>query len=283
MNQVYAEIARYCEIAPQYREPLNFLKTIIEFQSSLAAEINADMGMTGQQAGSLQVRKMLQSGRPLFEKEFLPIPPSLFLKGLERLRTLLPEESTRAALERLLQSTMMVPENIETVLHELKDDADSCIRHLAEAASTKADVLHFLMQTVLSPFYASRARLYRDLIDPDAWRRGNCPMCGSEPAIARLAGDDGRRFLACPLCNTEWVFARLRCPFCENEATRKLRHFTFEDDEVHRVECCDTCRRYLKVVDERVAGHRTVPPVEDVVTAHLDLLAVKQGYVSHRQ
>jgi FdhE protein len=280
MNRAYAEIARYSEILPQYRESLILFRKILEFKSRIMDEISAgtDGRITGLKANSLEIREKLQSGSPLFENDCIPISPSLFRKCLEEFLNLLPEESTRAAADRLLASGFMAPGGVETILNELSTDMDSCIGRLARDTCTKTDIIHFLLRTVLSPFFENRARFYRDLIDPDTWRQGKCPICGSEPAIARLAKDDGRRFLTCSLCNTEWIFDRLRCPFCEQDGTPKVRHFTVGEDEVHRVECCDTCRCYLKVVDERAAGHSTVPLVENVITAHLDMLAVEQGY-----
>jgi FdhE protein len=280
MNRAYIEIARYSESLPQYRDSLDFLRKIIEFQSSLVDEItaSADPKMTERQANSLEAHEKLQSGQPLFGKEFVPVSPSLFHKSLEKLRSLLSEESSRTALDRLLSSKNMAPENVESLLNELKSDFDSCIRRLAKVASIKANILYSLFHIVLSPFFENKARLFRDLVVFSFWRRGKCPICGSEPMIARLIKDDGRRFLACSLCRTEWAFDRLRCPFCEHGGPPKVRHFTADDDEAHRVECCDICRRYLKVVDERVVGHQTSPSVEDIITVHLDLLAREHGY-----
>jgi FdhE protein len=280
MNRAHAEIARYSEIMPEYRESLLFLRKILEFQSSLADKINpgTDERMAEQQIDFLEACERLQSGQSLFENRSVPISPSLFRKALEELRFLLPQDSTRSALDRLLALKHMAPENVGTVLNELKTDSDPCIKRLAQVTSTQADVLQFLLQTVLSPFFENQAGFYRDLVDSDSWRHGKCPICGSEPAIARLAGDDGRRILACSLCNTEWTFDRLRCPFCESEEQPSLRHFTVNDDKAYRVDCCNKCRRYLKVVDERVSGHPTSLPVENIITSHLDVLAREQGY-----
>lgn len=280
MNSVYTEIVRYSEILPQYRESLDILRKMLEFQSSLKDEISAcaDKSSTERHFNSLEVNEKLLSGRPLFEKESVPVAPALFRKGIQELRSLSPEESTRSALDRLLASKTMAPENIEAALNEMMENMDSFIRHLARVISTNADVLLTLLRTVLSPFYVHHAGFYRDLVDSGSWRHGTCPVCGSEPAIARLAVDDGRRFLSCFLCNTEWIFDRLRCPFCDNDESPKARLFTMDDDPAHRVECCNACRRYLKVVDERVAGHPAIPLVEDVVTAHLDVMAEEQGY-----
>jgi formate dehydrogenase maturation protein FdhE len=280
VKKIYAEITHYCEILPQYRESLGLLRKIIEFQSSIVDEISncSDKEMNERQADSLQIHERLQSGQPLFGKEFVPVPVSLFRKSLEDLRVLLMDESSRAALDRLLASESMAPGNIELLLHELKTDTNSCVRRLAKATSTEAGILHFLLQTVLTPFFENQARLYRDVVAAAPWRKSQCPICGSEPAIARLAKEDGRRFLVCSLCHTEWAFDRLHCPFCEYEGHPKVRHFTADDDATHRVECCDHCRRYLKVVDERTAGHPTCSSVEDVITVHLDILAREHGY-----
>ncbi|HIC89599.1 MAG TPA: formate dehydrogenase accessory protein FdhE [Anaerolineae bacterium] len=57
-----------------------------------------------------------------------------------------------------------------------------------------------------------------------------------------------------------------------------LRYFTVDGDEAHRVECCGQCQRYIKTVDERVTGHPANLLIEDVITAHLDVLAAEQGY-----
>jgi FdhE protein len=96
--------------------------------------------------------------------------------------------------------------------------------------------------------------------------------------MARLSGDSGRRSLACSLCHTEWVFERLRCPFCDNTDQVQLRYFTVNGDIVHRVGCCDRCRRYIKTVDERTSVGPANLLLEDVATVHLDALAQQQGY-----
>ena len=44
-----------------------------------------------------------------------------------------------------------------------------------------------------------------------------------------------------------------------------------------RVECCDTCRRYLKSID-LTKDARPVPPVDELAAIPLDLWAREQGY-----
>jgi FdhE protein len=203
----------------------------------------------------------------------------MFRKALEGLRSLLPAGKLgQIALDRLLASSLMAPPNIEALLNELSADSGACLQRLADATSTDPDTLAYLLRTVLSPFFEKWARPYRGWVETAAWRHGLCPVCGSEPGMARLAHDDGRRSLVCSLCRTEWVFDRLRCPFCESDDQLQFRHFSVDGDEAHRVDCCDRCQRYLKTVDERALGRPANLLVEEVITAHLDVLAREQGY-----
>ncbi|HIC89598.1 MAG TPA: formate dehydrogenase accessory protein FdhE [Anaerolineae bacterium] len=89
------------------------------------------------------------------------------------------------------------------LLHDLITDSDACIQWLADTTSTDASIVGFLLHAVLSPFLQKLAAPYQEQVETAPWRRGICPVCGSEPWMARLAYDDGRRILACSLCRTE--------------------------------------------------------------------------------
>jgi FdhE protein len=273
MNQVDADMTRYSKIRPQYQESLDFLRRVLDFQVSLMERLESAPPIEVAMA-----REKWQVGLPLFQDESPSIPAALFREALTDLRPILPKGAIRLALDQLLDSNLMAPANVELLLYDLRSDGDSCIERLAEATSAEPDMLAFLLRTVLSPFFEKQAVPYREWVDATAWRRGICPMCGSEPAMARLAQDDGQRLLACSLCHTEWTFDRLRCPFCESQGQPLLRHFTVDDDQAHRVDCCDQCQRYLKTVDERKLGRLANLPVEEVITPYLDVLAGEQGY-----
>jgi FdhE protein len=273
MNPVDADIKRYAETMPQYRETLDFLQKILDFQATLAKKIEADL-----QIESATAFEKWERGQPLLTNESLSISPFLFQEALVDLRSWLPEGSAQMALDQLLDSSFMTSPNVEALLDNLVSGDETYIRQVADAIATNPDTLALLLRIVLSPFFEKQAAPYRQWVETAAWRRGICPMCGSEPVMARLSHDDGRRILACSLCRTEWIFDRLRCPFCESEGQPLLRHFTVDDDKAHRVDCCDRCQRYLKTVDERVSGRPASLPVEEVITTHLDVLAREQGY-----
>ena len=269
-----SDITGYAHVPPQYQETLALLQNILDFQTSLAEKVESSF-----QVDRAVARERWQAGLPLLTGELPRLSPSWFQEAVIELRSLLPpEEAVHEALDRLLSSDFMKPSNIETLLDELLGDSKVCIQRLADATSTSPDVQARLVHTILSPFFQKQVAPYREWIETATWRRGICPMCGSEPGIARLSNENGQYLLTCSLCHTEWSFDRLRCPFCESDDQPRQRYFTVEGDRVHRVNCCDRCQRYIKAVDERALGHQANLLVEDVITAYMDGLAREQGY-----
>jgi FdhE protein len=136
-------------------------------------------------------------------------------------------------------------------------------------ALTKLSIQPSLLATVVSVARSSKL---------DRWRRPYCPICGGLPAIAALVGEEGKRKGLCSFCGHLWKLPRLGCPFCGNEKQEDLRYFYGEGDDIYRVQVCEQCKGYIKVVDTREGGDPKALAVDDVVTAHLDLLAEEEGY-----
>ena len=110
----------------------------------------------------------------------------------------------------------------------------------------------------------------------DQWRRGQCPLCGSPPALSLLEPPVGARSLFCQRCHTSWPFPRTGCPFCPNDVS--LTYHT-TDNEAYRLYVCPACQQYLKTVDLRRTGGEVNPAVENLLTIGLDLAAKERGYV----
>jgi FdhE protein len=116
-----------------------------------------------------------------------------------------------------------------------------------------------------------------------------CPFCGRNPQLAFLGADvsapglfeggveGGRRFLMCGDCGAVWPFRRIACPSCLEVDPHKLPCYSAQAVPGMRVECCDTCRRYLKSID-LTKDARPVPPVDELAAIPLDLWAREQGY-----
>ena len=90
-------------------------------------------------------------------------------------------------------------------------------------------------------------------------------------------GDGGARSLVCSFCLSEWEFRRLVCPGCGEENDRKLPIFTASEFDYIRVECCESCKTYIKVIDLTKNGHAE-PVVDELASAPLDLWASEHGY-----
>jgi FdhE protein len=106
-----------------------------------------------------------------------------------------------------------------------------------------------------------------------------CPRCNSLPVLGvlRPEGDGGKRFLQCSFCSQEWEFRRILCAQCGEEQEQKLPVYIAEQFPHLRVECCDTCKRYLRTVDLTKDGN-AVPVVDDLAAIPLSLWAQENGY-----
>ncbi|MCK5570095.1 MAG: formate dehydrogenase accessory protein FdhE, partial [Spirochaetes bacterium] len=68
------------------------------------------------------------------------------------------------------------------------------------------------------------------------------------------------------------------CPFCENDDQELLRYFFVENDEAHRIDVCDKCKRYIKTIDFRKGGSFMNLFVENLATLEMDIVADKEGF-----
>jgi FdhE protein len=106
-----------------------------------------------------------------------------------------------------------------------------------------------------------------------------CPRCNSLPllGVLRPEGDGGKRFLQCSLCSQEWEFRRILCARCGEEQEQKLPVYVAEQFPHIRVECCETCKHFLRTIDLTKDG-RAVPIVDDLAAIPLTLWAQENGY-----
>lgn len=155
------------------------------------------------------------------------------------------------------------------------------LEQLARDAHLPREAMGFLVNHALKPIMRAYAAEAVKWSDTERWRHGICPVCGGRPSLAILEKEVGRRYLYCGLCDTRWRYKRLGCPFCDTEAPHGQEFFTLEGNERYRIYVCNTCRGYLKTIDERRAGEEEIDLFwEDIGTVHLDILAMREGYVN---
>lgn len=199
-------------------------------------------------------------------------------------------ESKRYFLELLKIAEKRNPEETREFARKIEDgtvDFKKMIRNFVttdedttmEQEYEFLDLIDLFLEESLRPALEIVAEKYGRVIEESGWSEGYCPVCGSEPKIGELREEDGRRILFCSQCGFEWNFVRIKCPFCGNEDQQTLAYFTVEDDERHRVDVCNSCKRYIKVVDFRNTKDETNLDVEAIATLHLDMLASEEGYM----
>jgi FdhE protein len=154
------------------------------------------------------------------------------------------------------------------------------IHDLSAELSMDESILLFFLYHSTWPSVARQTALLMDSLEFDIhWDQGYCPVCGSTPNLAFLA-ENGARFLVCEFCSHQWPFKRILCPFCSNDDSKSIHYFFNEEEPTYRVYTCDACKKYLKTIDTRQLTRPFYPPLERIVTTHLDLQAQEMGYRS---
>jgi FdhE protein len=158
-----------------------------------------------------------------------------------------------------------------------KTTQNELLNNFWTATATCVGPEEFAARAFLQP-YAEFLRA-RSEMRWDGHTHSVCPFCGRKPGVGvlRQQGDGGSRSLVCSLCLAEWQFRRILCPGCGEENHAKLPVYTAAEIEHVRVECCDTCKSYLKTVDLTKNG-LAEPVVDEIAAVPLDLWAEEHGY-----
>jgi FdhE protein len=248
----HARIVRATELAEEYpasAQVLNFLVDIIRFSDELQVFLQG----------------ALKNGRRGFVD---PVAPELAAEFPGFLRMV-----EAKGPEALAQEAHSVGSLSDTEWCELLN----AFWTRPETATALAGPKEFLARAFLQPyaeFVRSRSGKQRK-----EWTPRICPFCMRKPGsgVLRPLGDGGQRFLVCSFCLGEWEFRRIVCPACGEENELKLPVYIAQDFNHVRVECCDSCRCYIKTVDLTRSGLAD-PVVDEIAAIPLDLWAQGQGY-----
>jgi FdhE protein len=155
----------------------------------------------------------------------------------------------------------------------------ACLDQLAARAGLDRAWLRLLGQHSLLPGLRALAAGPARTLRLEGWQRGACPLCGSPPLLAEVQGKEGARRLRCGLCGLGWSYPRLQCVACRTTNHRHLGFLCLEGEgEKYRLQTCDLCHGYLKVVVTFEAIAIDMLAVEDLATLHLDSLAAECGF-----
>ena len=234
-----------------------------------------------------EIQKRREEGQPFLDVSEVEIEEKLARRFLDDLLPLLEKHE---AFDRD-QIRGFPPEgektNLSALARSILSGEIQNLKKLSNQYQLSTDLLLFVglnLSQVMLQLYAHRLK---QKVDQENWLKGNCPVCGSHPAMDKLRRDDGKRILRCSFCSTEWHFKRIMCPFCGNEEQGTLRYFFIEegapiDKPAFRVDVCDKCKSYIKTLDERKLPESEKPDLylENLNTLYLDVLAQRDGYQS---
>jgi FdhE protein len=238
-----------------------------------------------------------------------PLPPDTRKKGIKSRLPLLDRAripyDEPAAVSLLLSicreaetATSQLAEGAAVILSDLEKRSGSVkrglrlfmgadhqgIHALSAELNMDASILSFYLYHGTWPSVACQVARIRNshALDDIHWDQGSCPVCGSPPDLAYLS-ENGERRLICGFCRHQWPLQRIRCPHCGNQDSHSAIFFFSDTEPAYRIYTCKACKMYLKTVDTRRLTRPFYPPLEGIVTAHLDLKTQGLGFKGQHQ
>lgn len=154
----------------------------------------------------------------------------------------------------------------------------------ADGLGLDPDLLRTLARFCLRPVFNEARKQLEPLVEGVAWGRGICYVCGAGASLAELQGNNQIKHLRCGQCGADWSIRRLQCARCNNEDHRTLGYLSTEKNEkTSRIEVCEKCRGYVKVITSFSPLPVEMLPVEDLATLQFDYIAQGRGYSSFAQ
>jgi FdhE protein len=273
-EQITQQIARFKKERPLYQKILDLYALVVEEQG----KIRPLLKITVTKIDDGLVTSRFDKGLPLMGQEGFAVDLEAALQLFHALSTIAERATPRMSDE--------IPKIIEAAAAAKLDLRDLLSRHAevnhlnheAERCALDKGILSFLIQASIRPSIEAQREQLQGSLNLEAWSQGRCPLCGSPPQMATLRDEGGKRYLYCSFCGLEWRGERIACPYCDNKAFDSLQYLYVEDEDAYRVDLCDSCKGYLKTVDARKLAYKPVLDLEDIVTIHLDIVAMEKGY-----
>jgi FdhE protein len=263
-------IENYKATSPHYEELLDVLGDILILREEYRRKMPTGLFPVDENL----IGKKIAGGLPLIDFSAghfdLSKPKEYFLALLDVAEKRATGE-TRALVEKIESGAVDFEKMVLNSFFTREEEDDEAVEE------DFFDLVELFLEESLRPSLEEVAKKYADAIRRCEWSEGYCPVCGKEPKIGQIREEKGR-FLFCNQCGFEWHFPRIKCPFCGNEEQQSLSYFTVEGDERYRVDVCNECKRYIKIVDFRESKKDANMDVEDIATLHLDILANEEGY-----
>ncbi len=261
-------------LSPHYTELLEILEEILILREEYRHRMNPGIFPVAEKF----IPAKLAGGLPLVDfsalESDLAAPRDYFLALLEIAEKRSPGETGEMA--RKIRSGEI--DFNDLIYESFNPPAPDEEEPAGDGEENSFDLVELFIEESLRPALEQVVAAHGDVVARSTWSEGYCPICGREPKIGEVRDDEGTRYLFCNQCGFEWQYRRIKCPFCGNEEQQTLAYFTIEEDDRYRVDVCNECKRYIKIVDFRDSRQKADLDVEDIATLHLDMLANDEGY-----
>ena len=275
-------IENYKSVNPHYADLLDILADILVLREEYRKNMSESIFDVQE---SLLAQKM-EGGLPLVDiagKEYNLSRPKKYFQSLIAIAEKRMPQAGKEIMDFINSDEFnwekMIKSSFDCVDSDAKEENATEVVSSAVEDQDNFDLIDLFAEESLRPELEKVAEKYGAAVEKAGWSEGYCPICGKEPKIGEIrAVEDGRRYLFCNQCGFKWHFRRIKCPFCGNDEQHSLAYFAVEGEERHRVDVCNKCRRYIKIVELPKSSEELNLDVEDIATLHLDMIAYDEGY-----
>ena len=274
-DSIHKAVSQIKRKSPAYGKMLEFYEPVFQLQEKAQSRVNVKPF----EIKTDLVEAKRKGGFPLMTIGDFQVDTrsgkSLFLDICELARNIHPDLGPAGEIlkQAVTENKFSYEELVKGIIRE--DDGIFQTIYTNLDVDPKAPAMFTYLSMVPSIRAISRmmAKFLEDPLESD---HGFCPVCGSPPALASLT-ENGERRLHCGFCRHLWKIGRMLCPFCKNKDAEKLFYFYSDPEPHYRVYGCDECKQYVKTVDLGKLKRFFHPPLEQVATLHLDVLAGDKG------
>jgi len=275
VSEQIAAIEQMINVHPNLRGPLELRKRILEAQRE--ARDNVCKGTSVDWSNRSVVNELQQ--KAFISKEPIAsfLDPSIFdTDVLSHMCTQIvhvlinsgvKEEELKGFLGEMKSKKLKLVELVDAALRMDADFFEGCGGRLG----VRSSIILFVTDMLIQPCLEEIACKIGSSFFEGWWRQASCPVCGRRPIVAKLKAR--KRYLICSLCGVEYLTDLFLCVNCGNVDPYTLKFLAPGEHPKLRVDFCEKCRHYVKVIHEDELNVPIPKGLEDIMTLDLDLMA----------
>jgi FdhE protein len=268
-------IDREIEKNPHNRELIN------AFRPVMMARVRLLDKMTLKTAGRPAFDEIrFQGGVPLIRQQQLLSPEDPWEDMAARMIPAMKEgfPGIRDDMDRLLASRKKIKGLACDYIGVFPDHGEDVIDRWAADLQAAPQSIALLLRQLIRIILEKRSQDAAERIKDIEWKKGYCPVCGAFPTVALIEEKITRRWLHCSRCSHDWLFSRVICPYCENEAQQGMDFFYVEARAQESAFTCDQCKRYLITLNRVSDLLEHDLDVSAISLVHLDVVMQEKGF-----